>query len=1116
MTKRDTLLLTFVAVVSLLFCSSFSSLTVPAKSALTAAQPPPLLVQFVHKPRPQDLRLLLTHPHVRGVEKLTPLSTEFFDRLYVVKLKVASSTEGDPSREKALSLEEEAVIQQEIANLVQSTSPIEHMEFSQRIASVFALQSGNQAQNPTNDPYVNFQWALQDSGQVILRDFTDISSDSISKPAANPPGDVGLPNNIDTQMQNNVLVAVLDSGVDLSHPDLIHNLYHNTKECLSDGSIPVNPTVDQDQNGFVGDCMGWNFVADQGPGDNRPDDDLGHGTHVAGILAAERNNGLGVSGLSNRIQILPVRIYWAEESPTKKKSFTLTERIIKGVAYAMLMHAKVINFSMGWPTSVDSPLLRQTFADAISSGVTIVAAAGNNSTSTPVFPCAYPGVICVGATSLDGQLAPFTNFGSHVDLGAPGEEILSTYPRVIPSQNVPPAAFFSDPNYEILSGTSMSAPYVSGAVAILKGLNPNISENEVKGRLFASSQKILPSTLSGDFATASLRFGALKIGQAIGLAPQAVIAPDFKGLDRVTFSTTNLKVALNIPIVSYWTESPGVTVTVTSLAPQLQLVSGQQLHTDFKGNGDSHVLPVVGQLTDLNQSSQMKIQIAVAVPGQPLQVYTHDFEASRSLVNDSQVARWPLVFQTAPKSLGLLSLNRLNPGDAPEFFWTDSPLPGHTDKPQFHILRNDGQGYTQLDLPFVSANQGLSLQRTPVYQPGSAAYFQGEIVQPPGDAKRYILYHAIAQNMTLAPEPSAIQFVPETVAVDAGGLASLNYLPLQISTGTTLPLMVFQTEGRIPKADQDPNLLHFADNSARLGVFFLEPRANNGVWSMTTRLFDNFQFASNFRQKLQLSDLTTVTVLRLLPQNEDKTKIRALVSFGESSQKNYVLIQVRTDQLLAHNFDILPVSNLASSEVDQAQFVNVHSLQPGLPDQFGFFAPVSPKRADLFFLSADFTQLQMRQTASPSFRYDNILGDIGAFFDGSVYYSFLETSAHLILQISQKNAPAKHFETNIHRNSIFPGQSFTETFSLLHYTDKAGGLHPALYTDATQISSSHVSVLVADRDKGLIAPLGLNVDVPPGCATLAPQNIVSSGPDNIVLICRTQMGFELRALPVSE
>jgi subtilisin family serine protease len=239
-----------------------------------------------------------------------------------------------------------------------------------------------------------------------------------------------------------VIVAIVDSGVDYLHEDLDDNIWTNP------GEIPANG-IDDEGNGFVDDVRGYdfqgNFFTSLDP-DNDPMDDLGHGTHVAGIVAAE-DNGIGVIGVAPDATIMPVRVLddvgagWASQ-------------IAKGIRYAVDNGADVINMSLGG--YFFSSLMRDAVEYAHDNDVTVVAAAGNEFIySLESFPAGYPSVISVAAAereSLGETKTWWSNWGN-VDFLAPGEEVLSTIP---------------DGNYARFSGTSMASPQVAGAVALIK------------------------------------------------------------------------------------------------------------------------------------------------------------------------------------------------------------------------------------------------------------------------------------------------------------------------------------------------------------------------------------------------------------------------------------------------------------------------------------------------------------------------------------------------------------------------------------------------------------------------------------------------------------------------
>lgn len=219
-----------------------------------------------------------------------------------------------------------------------------------------------------------------------------------------------------------VVVATVDTGATYDHPDL---------------------------NGQV--IKGYDFANN----DADPRDDQGHGTHVAGTIAAIANNGVGVVGVAPGARVLAIKALAADGSGT-------TSSIADGIDYAVQHGAKVINLSLGGPD--DSATLRAAVNKAIEAGVLIVAAAGNDGTSQVNYPAGYPGVMAVGATTSTDARAKFSNHGAWLAIAAPGERILGTVMD----------------GYDAMSGTSMASPHVAAVAALVRGLHPDWSVQQVR------------------------------------------------------------------------------------------------------------------------------------------------------------------------------------------------------------------------------------------------------------------------------------------------------------------------------------------------------------------------------------------------------------------------------------------------------------------------------------------------------------------------------------------------------------------------------------------------------------------------------------------------------------
>lgn len=274
-----------------------------------------------------------------------------------------------------------------------------------------------------------------------------------------------------------VIVAVIDSGVDITHPALASKIYVNEAE--KNGL----PGVDDDGNGYIDDISGWDFALEN-PNNN---DTSGHGTHVAGIIAADHSGSM--KGVAPDVKILPLDFMDGGSG--------YTSDAIEAIEYAKKMNARVINAS--WGSSFCSKILNDTIDSLKTKNILFVAAAGNSGNDLsyyPEFPAAFrsDAQITVGAITRRGFMAAYSNYGQYVDVMAPGDEILSTY---------------SNHEYMYLSGTSMATPFVTGLAALIVGQNPNITVTQLKNA-------ILNSTVRGSYPVKTQ--GEINVPQALSYA----------------------------------------------------------------------------------------------------------------------------------------------------------------------------------------------------------------------------------------------------------------------------------------------------------------------------------------------------------------------------------------------------------------------------------------------------------------------------------------------------------------------------------------------------------------------------------------------------------------------
>lgn len=320
-----------------------------------------------------------------------------------------------------------------------------------------------------NDPMFNEQWALNNVGQNGGKQKADIGAVQAW---------------LKTKGNKKVVVAVLDTGVDYTHNDLVTNMWIR----------PDNvPAYKDDELGTINDKHGFN--ADDNLSD--PMDENGHGTHCAGVIGAKGNNGEGITGINWDVEIMPLKFLG-------RGGFGSTKDAIEAINYAVDRKRNGVNvrvISASWGSTQYSKALEDAIRAAGEEGILFVAAAGNDSTDNDKrkhYPSNYelPNVVSVAALDRNDNLASFSNYGAKtVHIAAPGKDILSTWLR---------------DDYREASGTSMATPQVSGVAALILSTDPKMSVDKVKDRLLKSVDKL--DSLNGKVVTS----GRLNAAKALG------------------------------------------------------------------------------------------------------------------------------------------------------------------------------------------------------------------------------------------------------------------------------------------------------------------------------------------------------------------------------------------------------------------------------------------------------------------------------------------------------------------------------------------------------------------------------------------------------------------------
>lgn len=371
------------------------------------------------------------------------------DEITIVEFKSQAAKEEfieEHSQAKNTKLEKVATFQEE--NWLRKKIIETELVFDKNVQSVESGKMLHKTLTP-NDTYASSQWALT---KMWAQQGWDITTGNVSN-----------------------IIAIIDTGTQLNHPDLDDKIWDNTAEATG------TPGVDDDENGYIDDNQGWDFGND----DNNPTDVDGHGTAVAGAAAAESNNSQGVAGIDWQAKIMILKIWQNGEEYASEADAAAAIR------YAADNGAKIINMSFG--STTDFSVMQSAVTYAYNKGCVMVGAAGNDGASeTVLYPGRYSEVIGVGSVDSSYRISSFTNRGSTgLDLYAPGQGIYTTK---------------LGSTYGSVSGTSIAAPLVSGAASLLKTIQPDLTPIQVKAKL-----KKLIFPISGTSAGSTNIFKILKV-----------------------------------------------------------------------------------------------------------------------------------------------------------------------------------------------------------------------------------------------------------------------------------------------------------------------------------------------------------------------------------------------------------------------------------------------------------------------------------------------------------------------------------------------------------------------------------------------------------------------------
>ncbi len=1048
-----------------------------AISAEESARSARFIVEFNKQLSAEKIQQLIkANSDIIKISSFDNIKSDYFSRLYNVDLKISNGPQNNIRTIRNISgvVNVEEVFEFEPFSIIPNRSSDIHY---------------------SNDPLTIYQWGLFNHGQIIQYDVDDIHYEQV---AGDEKTDIGVKKIFSTMGKNSdkkIVVAILDSGIDIDHSDIKNNILKNDIEC-ENGKLPFNPLADNDQNGYSGDCMGWNFTSKKEGGDNLVYDDDGHGTHLAGIIAAEANNNLGITSIAKNIKVLPVKVLYKKDQ-NNKATLALSDRLAKGILYAIKMKADIINLSLGWPKSLETKYLNESINLALSSGIIIVAAAGNNNSSEPVYPCALDGVACVGSISNDGKISRFSNYGGSVDLLAPGDNILSTYP-----EKLNPLAF-SVEGYEIKSGTSQAAPFISAMLGVLKASLEDATNSELFARLALSSS---PAASGKKFSIDGLP----NLEQALTLSAQPMVRPILKHAQYINYSKANGNFSFTLPIKNYWAIEKNIVVSIKLNSPHL-ILSKSNFNIDSLSSGEVTTLEVNGQITNTSISNKVAAEITISSSSNNKRTYYNHLTITRTLdlAADHDLVTFQLPI-SAKKSEFLSTItNKFSNTTSPEYYLEEYSPEGM----EIAIFRLQNDSYAKLapSISIPNAKKLISILKVDINYDGNDDYFVGSLVKT--EKEQYLLYSFYNNNLSplFSEKLSHWKFTPETVFID---LKTLWFIPFTTAQLGKVALPAFLAKGKVPLLDKNPNSFLVDARNNIPHIYYLAPEIDNGSVVLKTRIFDNYKFIKMATRELDTDWDEELYLHYVLPQSRSDYQagiLRAIFSSGENLAQNFYIVPINTSS--KYKFELLDSSlgDLANNYVYPTINITRSSIDlTGLTVFIGFQRDdiATHLALDLANSSLNFPFQQVQ-----SYRRDHLVGFLASFRKENIYHSFWQSRDELIYHSLNSNGKEHTSSVPINRFSFLPGNIFQELYSPVT-VNILGETRPALYIDSTQINSKHIYITTIDENQDLVSPAKFNLEIPSQCIAKNPVMWGARNDYAYALLCKDQEQIRLILLPL--
>lgn len=903
-----------------------------------------------------------------------------------------------------------------------------------------------------SDSLYNKQWYLNNTGQEILVKDGELTREH--KVGLNGTdikhNQVNFKNLAKTNKE--IIVAVVDSGVDINHPDLKGRIWFNKKKC--DG---LNKTEQKTQA-----CHGWNFIHKNAD----VSDKLGHGTHVSGIIAANKND-IGIVGIAHKsVKIMPIKVVSKDLNSFIYNNKVVTDIFADGIRFAIENKANIINLSLGWPELIETPKIKIAIEKAISSGIAIVAAAGNNGKDIPTFPCTYQGVICVGSHDNTGKISTFSNFGGKVDVLAPGEFIVSTLPTEVESRSL------RIQGYENKKGTSQSAPIVSAIMANIMVQSPEISLDEAKAKLL--------STANQENISDSL-FGRVNMAKALTTQENSLVAPVFKNvLDVKVLEDKSFSFELNIKNFS---NSEIKKKIKTKMSSSAIFVKNDNIDVTFMAKENKKIL-IEGHVNDFKIDSHAHLIVKIGhreyrtllVFNRQIKNRTPDIEYFLDETKAENIA----FFNNKRKGSLLQNIIDIhNQKKFPEFYYFAKIR--KSNRNEITILLNKQNSVQKKVINAPKGSSVISIYRRDLNFDGSVDY----LIYSKGAESKNIFFWFLDKDLNPLFKDNSIWEMPITLfggLPESPHLEKFQWIKHYNSFIGNVLVPVIPKLGQMPEKDNTRDILDRVEGQKQR-QFYLSPVKSPLGIKVELRVLDTFKFNENVRELFDLfpeDEMNLSLPLNQTIENIKKGELIFNLAIGQEFDKRFYHVTFMNSKMWKIEKIRRSRSNLDQNNIFPNNGLN-HSMD--LLASSKYLTLYNRMHARIALVShhgveKSAFEFKTKHWSDPIFNY------VAGFADNKTSVDIIE-SRYNIHTVDQDNNTAS---LSLYRESSFPNLAFAEIYKKA-VVKSQGELHPALAIDSTLVYGNRIYVMYWNKiDKSLLRPIGLSYTIPRECIFIGPMN----------------------------